>query len=92
MTDADKFKEKMAPKPKVPTRTKYVGPSKIEINISNINWLIVLQAMDRGISTIRNKPEVKARKGAYYFDFLQWMEEYKKIQEIAKLSKLMEGK
>lgn len=32
----------------------------------------ILECMDRGISTIRNKPEVKAKKGAYYWNFVKW--------------------
>ena len=92
MTDADKFRAKMAPKPRAPTKTKYVGPSKIELNISNIHWLTVLKCMDRAISSIKNKKQVKEKTGAYYHDFIEWSREYEKIAEIAKLSKLMEAK
>ena len=64
-------------------------PSKVSVPIDNINWLIVLEVMDRGISTIRNKPAIKKKKGSYYYDLLEWNAEFKKIEEIAKVMKLM---
>ena len=65
-------------------------PSKIQIKIDDVNWLVVLEVMDRGISTIRNKSEVKAKKGSYYYDFLKWSVEFKKIEGIAEVMKLLE--
>ena len=67
-------------------------PSKIQIAIDDVDWITVLKIMDRGISTIRNKSEVKRKKGAYYFDYLKWLKEIKKIEEIASVMKLLEGK
>lgn len=67
-------------------------PSKIQIKIDDVNWITVLKIMDRGISTIRNKSEVKAKRGAYYFDFLEWSNEFKKIEAIAEVMKLLEAK
>ena len=64
-------------------------PSKVSVPIDNVNWLIVLEVMDRGISTIRNKPDIKKKKGSYYYDKLKWDAEFKKIEEIAKVMKLM---
>ena len=32
--------------------------------------------MERGISTIENKPQIKAKKGAYYWDYLKWTEQF----------------
>ena len=76
------------------TTTKYSTsivnrPSKIQIKIDDVNWLTVLKIMDRGISTIRNKSEVKQQKGAYYFDFLEWTREFKKIEAIGAVMKLL---
>lgn len=65
-------------------------PSKIQIKIDDVNWVTVLKIMDRGISTIRNKTEVKKQKGAYYFDFVEWTREFKKIEAIAEVMKLLE--
>ena len=67
-------------------------PSKIQIAIDDVSWLVVLEVMDRGISTIRNKSEVKNKKGSYYYDFLKWTVEFKKIEAIAEVMQLMEGK
>ena len=64
-------------------------PSKIQIPIDHVNWLVVLEVMDRGISTIKNKPEIKRKKGSYYYDLLKWNAEFQKIEEIAKVMKLM---
>ena len=64
-------------------------PSKISVPIDHVNWLVVLEVMDRGISTIRNKPGVKAKKGSYYYDKFKWDAEFQKIEEIAKVMKLM---
>ena len=64
-------------------------PSKIQVPIDTINWVLILKILDRGYSTIKNKPGVKAKKGGYYFDSLTWEAEIKKIEEIAKVMKLM---
>ena len=64
-------------------------PSKVSIQIDNVNWVLILKILDRGYSTIKNKPEVKAKKGGYYFDSLTWEAEIDKIKEIAKVMKLM---
>ena len=64
-------------------------PSKVSIPIDNVNWVLILKILDRGYSTIKNKPEVKAKKGGYYFDSLTWEAEINKIKEIAKVMKLM---
>lgn len=32
----------------------------------------ILECMDRGISTIKNKIEVKEKRGAYYWNFVKW--------------------
>ena len=64
-------------------------PSKIQVPIDTINWVLILKILDRGYSTIKNKPEVKAKKGGYYFDSLTWEAEINKIKEIAKVMKLM---
>ena len=64
-------------------------PSKISVPIDHVNWLVVLEVMDRGISTIKNKPEIKRKKGSYYYDLLKWTAEFQKIEEIAKVMKLM---
>ena len=77
-----------------PKATKYATsivnrPSKIQIKIGDVNWLVVLEVMDRGISTIRNKSEVKNKKGSYYYDFLKWSVEFKKIESIAEVMKLL---
>ena len=64
-------------------------PSKIQVPIDTINWVLILKILDRGYSTIKNKPGVKAKKGGYYFDSLTWEVEIKKIEEIAKVMKLM---
>jgi len=64
-------------------------PSKISVPIDHVNWLVVLEVMDRGISTIKNKPEIKRKKGSYYYDLLKWNAEFQKIEEIAKVMKLM---
>jgi len=93
MSDDDLFLSKAGGKKKAPPiKTTYQGPSKIEFNVSNIDWVTVLKCMDRALSTLRNKTQVQEKKGAYYFDYIKWTAEYKKIQEIAKLDKLMEGK
>ena len=77
------------------TNTQYTTsivnrPSKIQVKIGDVNWLIVLEVMDRGISTIRNKSGVKNKKGSYYYDFLKWSVEFKKIESIAEVMKLLE--
>ena len=64
-------------------------PSKIQFPIDNVNWVLILKILDRGYSTIKNKPDVKAKKGGYYYDSLTWEAEIKKIKEIAKVMKLM---
>ena len=76
--------------PKQYTTSIVNRPSKIQIKIDDVNWVTILKIMDRGISTIRNKLEVKAKKGAYYFDFLEWTREFKKIESIAEIMKLLE--
>ena len=77
---------------KTPQKTTILHrPSKVSIPIDNVNWLIVLEVMDRGISTIRNKPDIKKKKGSYYYDKLKWDAEFQKIEEIAKVMKLMGG-
>ena len=78
----------------LPRTTEYKSsmihrPSKIQVPIDNVNWVLILKILDRGYSTIKNKPEVKAEKGGYYFDSLTWEAEIKKIEEIAKVMKLM---
>ena len=76
----------------IPQKTTILHrPSKVSIPIDNVNWLIVLEVMDRGISTIRNKPDIKKKKGSYYYDKLKWDAEFQKIEEIAKVMKLMGG-
>jgi len=76
----------------IPQKTTIIHrPSKVSIPIDNVNWLVVLEVMDRGISTIRNKPEIKQHKGSYYYDLLKWNAEFQKIEEIAKVMKLMGG-
>ena len=64
-------------------------PSKIEFPIDNINWVLILKILDRGHSTIRNKKEIQEKKGAYYYDNLEWEAEINKIKEIAKVMKLL---
>ena len=78
--------------PKKYTTSIINRPNKIQIAIDDVDWITVLKIMDRGISTIRNKSEVKRKKGAYYFDYLKWLTEIKKIEEIASVMKLLEGK
>jgi len=74
----------------IPQKTTIIHrPSKVSVPIDNINWLVVLEVMDRGISTIKNKPEIKQKKGSYYYDLLKWTAEFQKIEEIAKVMKLM---
>ena len=76
----------------IPQKTTILHrPSKVSIPIDNVNWLVVLEVMDRGLSTIRNKPEIKQKKGSYYYDLLKWSAEFQKIEEIAKVMKLMGG-
>ena len=48
-------------------------PSRISVEI---DYNAVLKCMERGISTIKNKPEVKAKAGAYYWDYLKWVEQF----------------
>ena len=36
--------------------------------------------MERGISTIENKPQIKAKKGAYYWDYVAWTKEFEKLK------------
>ena len=36
--------------------------------------------MDRAISSIRNKKEVKEKKGAYYWDYVVWTKEFEKLK------------
>jgi len=75
---------------KTPQKTTIIHrPSKVSIPIDNVNWVLILKILDRGYSTIKNKPEVKAKKGGYYFDSLTWEAEIDKIKEIAKVMKLM---
>ena len=74
----------------IPQKTTIIHrPSKIQVPIDNVNWVLILKILDRGYSTIKNKPGVKAKKGGYYFDSLTWEAEIKKIEEIAKVMKLM---
>jgi len=74
----------------IPQKTTIIHrPSKVSIPIDNVNWVLILKILDRGYSTIKNKPEVKAKKGGYYFDSLTWEAEINKIKEIAKVMKLM---
>ena len=54
-----------------------------------VDYNIILKCMDRAISSIRNKKEVKEKKGGYYFDSITWKTEIDKIEEIAKVMKLM---
>jgi len=76
--------------PQATTTTKMIHrPTRVEFPISNVNWVLILKILDRGYSTIKNKPEVKAKKGGYYFDSLTWEAEIDKIKEIAKVMKLM---
>ena len=74
----------------IPQKTTIIHrPSKVSVPIDNVNWVLILKILDRGYSTIKNKPGVKAKKGGYYFDSLTWEAEIKKIEEIAKVMKLM---
>jgi len=76
--------------PQATTTTKMIHrPTKVEFPISNVNWVLILKILDRGYSTIKNKPSVKAKKGGYYFDSITWKTEIDKIKEIAKVMKLM---
>ena len=45
-----------------------------------IDYNIILKCMDRAISSIRNKKEVKEKRGAYYFDYLAWTREFEKMK------------
>jgi len=68
----------------VPTKSNQIQPRKLEIPTINhrtnspletvpIDTLeTILQCMDRGISTIKNKPEIKKKVGAYYWDYVKW--------------------
>ena len=82
-------KKRKAPIPTEQKTTIIHRPSKVSIPIDNVNWVLILKILDRGYSTIKNKPEVKAKKGGYYFDSLTWEAEIDKIKEIAKVMKLM---
>ena len=74
----------------IPQKTTIIHrPSKVSIPIDNVNWVLILKILDRGYSTIKNKPSVKAKKGGYYFDSITWKTEIDKIKEIAKVMKLM---
>ena len=91
-----KFKINEPQKPhettQIPQKTTIIHrPSKVSIPIDNVNWVLILKILDRGYSTIKNKPGVKAKKGSYYYDNLKWDAEFKKIEEIAKVMKLMGG-
>ena len=62
----------------LPKTTKYETrarnpPSSISVEI---DYNAVLKCMERGISTIENKPQIKAKKGAYYWDYLKWTEQF----------------
>ena len=48
-------------------------PSRISVEI---DYNAVLKCMERGISTIENKPQIKAKKGSYYWDYLKWTEQF----------------
>ena len=87
---APEKKRKTIIPPQKTTTTKMIHrPTKVEFPISNVNWVLILKILDRGYSTIKNKPEVKAKTGGYYFDSLTWEAEIDKIKEIAKVMKLM---
>ena len=41
---------------------------------------IILKCMDRGISSIKNKTQVKDKIGGYYRDFVSWSSVYKALE------------
>ena len=45
-----------------------------------VDYNIILKCMDRAISSIRNKKEVKEKKGAYYWDYVAWTKEFEKLK------------
>ena len=66
----------------LPKTTKYETrarnpPSSISVEI---DYNAVLKCMERGISTIENKPQIKAKKGAYYWDYIAWTKEFEKLK------------
>ena len=83
-TDSNKIQQKSVG---VPTPKNNL--SRVELNLGDIDWMTVLECMDRGLSTIRNKKEIKLKKGMYYLQYLRWQPEYEKVKEIALLSKLI---
>lgn len=49
---------------------------------AEINLKVILKCMDRAISSIRNKPQVKQKKGGYYYDFIAWTEQQDILQKL----------
>jgi len=45
-----------------------------------VDYNVILKCMERGISTIKNKPEVKNKSGGYYWDYVAWTKEFEKLK------------
>jgi len=77
-TDSNKIQQKPLefPTPKYRTTARNKGR---DITIE-VDYNIILKCMERGISTIKNKPEVKAKSGGYYWDYVAWTKEFEKLK------------
>jgi len=74
--------------PKPPEKPPQATPPQYKTTAHNkgcditieVDYKAILKCMERGISTIKNKPEVKAKSGGYYWDYLLWSEQFEKLK------------
>ena len=77
------YEEKLPKLPeKLPRTTEYKTVLRAAKSTAEIDLNSILKCMERGISTIENKPEVKKKKGAYYWDHLAWTEQFEILKKL----------